>query len=467
MLFWIEIRRSQGYWLLPLMIVLGIYTAIGDLVPDFVLWPSMSRAILESHIVVGALTAALGAWLIGRERRRRLDQLLASIPGAGFRRDVLAVAATAFWGLAGFAGIVIWFGGHAVLRATWGGPELDQIGLGITAVVMFAALGVLLGRVVPGRYGPLVAFAFVIGLTFVTQALTTERSDGTTGNPAKFLSPFGLIDGVYVGVFYRLRESLVTEVIVWTLALTVLLLAVMAMCRQRSLVTVVALASAVGLATVAATPLVGREDVWGPEVYAPVAYTPVCEVRDGFEVCVHPAYEGELDEVATSVAALFGPVHGLEGVPIRWEQSDSMMPFDEGSSSGGFSEPGNEIFMIEMVASLFPVEDGGLFAPRPASQLVIMDWLVTQSGLDLEPDLGMGHGFGWPAEALTDAGTSGGDMIEVDPVEPERAALVAAEAEIDAAVARFAALTPDEQQAWLEANWDALRAGEITLDEMP
>jgi len=39
--------------------------------------------------------------------------------------------------------------------------------------------------------------------------------------------------------------------------------------------------------------------------------------------------------------------------------------------------------------------------------------------------------------------------------------------EIPAATDRFAALGPEQQRVWLEANWDALRAGELTLDKMP
>ena len=38
---------------------------------------------------------------------------------------------------------------------------------------------------------------------------------------------------------------------------------------------------------------------------------------------------------------------------------------------------------------------------------------------------------------------------------------------LHAAVDRFAAISPEEQRAWLEANWDALRAGELTLEDLP
>ncbi len=40
-------------------------------------------------------------------------------------------------------------------------------------------------------------------------------------------------------------------------------------------------------------------------------------------------------------------------------------------------------------------------------------------------------------------------------------------AEMNAAAERFAALSSDEQRAWLEANLDALRAGDLTLEDLP
>jgi hypothetical protein len=40
-------------------------------------------------------------------------------------------------------------------------------------------------------------------------------------------------------------------------------------------------------------------------------------------------------------------------------------------------------------------------------------------------------------------------------------------AEVEAAIARFAALSPEEQRGWLEANWTSLRAGQLTLEDLP
>ncbi|MBA3379952.1 MAG: hypothetical protein H0T93_13810, partial [Chloroflexia bacterium] len=93
MLLWLEIRRCQGYWLVPVMIGGGVYAPSIDHLPEIVLWPEMSVATLQAYVVVGPLAAALAAWLVDRERRRRMRSLVSSMPGSGFQRDMLALGA--------------------------------------------------------------------------------------------------------------------------------------------------------------------------------------------------------------------------------------------------------------------------------------------------------------------------------------------------------------------------------------
>lgn len=93
-------------------------------------------------------------------------------------------------------------------------------------------------------------------------------------------------------------------------------------------------------------------------------------------------------------------------------------------------------------------------------QLVIMEWLSDRAGIS--------HSYAWPygwptevasaSEAFADGAMGYG---------PDQAQLDAFEPVFDAAVARFAALGPEAQRAWLAANWDALRAGDLTLDDLP
>lgn len=74
----------------------------------------------------------------------------------------------------------------------------------------------------------------------------------------------------------------------------------------------------------------------------------------------------------------------------------------------------------------------------PAVAEVIYRWLWQQAGLD-------------PA---------GSRLLAAQAYTPNRH-------RIDDYVDRFAALSPEEQRAWLEANFAALQAGELTLDDLP
>jgi hypothetical protein len=462
-LLWIEIRRSQGYWLLPLIIGLGIYTPGIDYLPDVVLWPEMGMATLESYVVVAPFAAALAAWLVDRDRRRRIRTLTHSMPGSGFQRDLLSIGTAAFWGLAGYAGVAAWFCGQAALRATWGGPDIGLIVTGALAVVVLAAIGVLVGRLIPGTYSPLLALVATFALTIGLDLFTVISDSGSSHLPIQLLMPLGLNQVTSLSVFHRQPESYVTEVGIWMLALTGVLLAILALLRQRSLVAGIALVAMLAVAGVSAAPLVDPAIEGGPGSVVSIAYTPVCTERGGFEVCVHPAYRQGLDEMADRIAALMGPVQGLDGVAPRWDKPDLTL-VRMGDEHGAIQVVGYDFSLLSSVSSIFPVSaDGDRVGQRPASQLVVMEWLVLQSGLEI-PGEGWSGSFGWPAEVNLQLRDNGDGSKEFSPDDAELAAL---QPRLDAVLARFTALPDDERRAWLEANWNALRAGTLTLEDLP
>jgi hypothetical protein len=131
---------------------------------------------------------------------------------------------------------------------------------------------------------------------------------------------------------------------------------------------------------------------------------------------------------------------------------------------GAISQVEYDYAMIDEVATVFPMA-AGVEGPgqRPASQLVVMEWLVRQGGLEF-PGEGWIGWFGWPAELEVHEQDYGNGMGGFGPDDAELAAF---QPQLDAALERFTALPDDERRSWLEANWNALRAGEISLDEMP
>ncbi len=461
MLLGLEIRRSQGYWLLPLMIGIGVYAPSIDHLPDVVLWPEMSHATLQAYVVVGPLAAALAAWLVDRERRRRMRSLVDSFPGSGFQRDLLTLGTASFWGLAGYAGVAAWFCGLAVPQATWGGPDVGLMATGAIAVVAFAAVGVLIGRLLPGKFSPLLALGATFFLTIGADLFKITYDDGSYRNPIQLLMPYGLSRASYPSVFYRENQEFVLEVGLWMAALAGLLIAVIAVLRSRAVVNWLALAGTLILAGMAAAPLIDPAPTWGPQSWTVIDYTPVCQEQGGFEVCLHPAYETELDETAEQVSSTFGPIQGLEGVPTRWEQANPAL--GGGSEELGLiDQVGYQYGMLGSVSRIFSIVESSQHPQRPASQIVIMEWLVGQSELDV-PGWDAGW-FGWPSEIPVTTQDYGNGMTGTGPDEAEMAAF---QSTMDAARERFAALPAAEQRAWLEANWDALRAGDLTLDDLP
>jgi hypothetical protein len=463
-LLWVEVRRSQGNWLLPLMVLLGIVGAFERIQDGVVLWRAMSFATLRSYAIIGPLAAALAAWLMGRDRRRRLEGLVDTLPGDGFQRDLLAMLVAAFWGITGYAVVGLWFGWKAMTQATWGGPDIGLLLTGALAIVVFAGIGTLVGRFIPGSFAAILAlgltFLLTIGSDAIKQTTThsipnSEFHSYSAEQPLKLLMPWGLTTYNYKHEVFS-PIAFVHESLLWHFALLAVVVVAVALTRKRGLATYGALALSLALAVVTATPLIQQNPQ--TSMAEGVAFEWTCESASGIEVCLHPAYSVNLDETLVLHEAVIAPIAGLEGVPVRWVQAGPRMAgFDPADGMiGGFgtSQAWN---LAEQVFPATPptmseTGEGPAIhhSVRSASQVVILYWLmgqVPESFPGMEPSLdGANDPSMW--------------MFAFDPAE-------ASGEEIVAAIDRFSALTPEEQRAWLEENWTALRAGDLTLSDMP
>lgn len=462
-LLWIEFRRCGGYWMLPLILPLVWFMNQGRDDDGVVPWFRMSIVTFQSYVIIGPLTAGLTAWLAGRDRRRRTDGLVETAPLGPFRRDLILLAAGATWGLVAYGLVAAWFLGQALLYATWGGPDLAWLAVGALAIVLHAALGELIGRVIRGRFAALIAVALPIGLAIGADAyhrVTEFDMGGGMGmgtsyeQPLRALSPFSLSMSLgYNDGIVSVADTYTRDSSFWMAGLLGAMLAAIALVRHaRSLIGIAGLGVSLGVAALGAYELLDDGDRDGYVESRVLPFEWSCQTSAGIEVCLHPAYEARLDDVTGTMGNLVAPVAGLPGVPTSWRQSLPTGDYQGMLGGIGAIHAFDDYTLVSSVADeVFSNREEG----RNASQLVVITVLAEEAGISDQWD----WPYGWPSEMTI---TRGEGFYG-----PDEAELAALEPEFNAAVDRFMALSPETQRAWLEANWDALRAGELTLEDMP
>jgi hypothetical protein len=208
-----------------------------------------------------------------------------------------------------------------------------------------------------------------------------------------------------------------------------------------------------------------------PSASRAISYELVCTQRS-IEICVHPAYASVLDDTADMVDAVVQPLVGLPGFPVRAEQ---VRPDREGEVVVGPHELGavppdllgivpadpdtNDVVEASFVAvAAVAGQTDWFLSPLTPAQSAIGVWLMDRLGMDWST----AEGFLMPAFGdavpIKDAVNSGF-------LAPEDADGLLADVHL--AAERFGALSPEEQRAWLETNFAALRAGELELEDLP
>ncbi len=464
----IETRRSIGLWTCIPLIVIAVWLASVFLPVRIWLWPDSSQAIRATITIVGPLAAGITAWMAGRDRRRKIGDLLTTMPCPAPARNLATWSGTALWTVGAYmtAGAILL--GLTAWNATGGSPVpfLPIITVGIIAVIMHTAFGYLAGHYLPSRFAaPLIAV-----LLFVGQAVPAYSS-----RSIKHLSP--IMDFVDSDVFYGLRHDLSIPKAVWLLGLAGAALALVALRGRGTWPVWSALAVTMIVASTGAGMLLTVQPAESAG-QAVIPYQPVCQ--DGaITVCVHPAYRKMLPETADIINRLAQPLAGLPGVPTRAEQRSSMdvllrkADLPEGTivfdlKNAAKIETGYETLTHDVAQDLVAdprspsrvsyyarlaeiiaagPDSSGVIAIPPLSgmnpaQKVVADWLLIQIWGDVceEVNEGAFRCWGWGS-----------------PHNPDT----------KAAHERLSALDPAVRRAWFEEHYVALRAGELTLADLP
>lgn len=462
-LFRIEIRRSLGLLLFPMLVgimwLASHQLSYGMEMPGVALWPEDSLAISSASLLLTPFVAALTAWAAAAEQRRRLGELLMTTPRPPAARDLSRWAGTVSWALLAYAAVAVVTLIQTAQSATWGGPNVRAILMGAAFIPAAGATGFLVGSMLPSRFvPPLVAIGFYL----------LEVSIGAQGPsdplPAiKYLSPAGLFtsgDPSRIGVFYESALDLYGQATLWLIMSTAALLSMLAVYRNRTPAAVGALAVAVAVAAVSAAPLLATPADQGSMPSAAITYDPVC-ADEAVPVCVHPAYERLLPNASRIIGTLVVPLTGFDGGIVQADQSPDG---SEVTATGVFHwsfvyATELDAFMPDWIAETlvhdFSADSADCAGRMNNAQYAVSLALEARGGWALQP--GDRQEIRTCEMAMMGTGRAGQPVPNTAPVQ----------ADVRAAANRFAALAPAEQRAWFAENYPALRAGELTLDDLP
>jgi len=496
----LEFKRNAVPYVLPLLAAVFYFDALrtADGFPP--VW-TLRASVIGDHMLFtfSAFAGGLAAWTGSREGRRNTLDLVASTPRAAWARLSVALAGTLCWVLLAFvAGVAVVYI-QTALQATWGGPPLWPVFVGAAGVTAVTVIGFTAGVFFPGRFtAPLVA----IGVLLLSQigfreSLNLTASSGTYA----LLSPTTSPPGVDAGVYYRVAPDLSIVQVMFMGGIAVALYGVLGLApRLRQLAwasgrpslraalardddwlpsAVAVLLVACGVAASAtAFALAGtaKPDALGgwqiPALHSAASDQPVpaaqdCTSGSGFQVCVHPAFGFYLADVAAALAPVAAEIAGLPGAPVGAREVASLSGGQD-VWSGISGNPPVFDFTAEHVGTMF-----GEFYGIPDSA----SWRdgFRQGLLDAFLEAPSQHAGPGPLDAAQQAvedvlltsvgspplGASSGQTAVNGKLKP------ATLADISVAAHRFGALSASARHAWLAAHLTALRAGHITLAQLP
>jgi hypothetical protein len=506
----LEFKRNAVPYVLPLLAVVFYLDTLrtADGFPP--VW-TLRASVIPDHMLLefSAFAGGLAAWVGSREGRRKTADLVAPTARAAWARRSVALAGTLCWLLLAFlAGVAALYVQTAV-QATWGGPPLWPALVGVAGVTAVTVLGFTCGVFWPGRFTPpLVAVGvLILRLAGFREVLNVAASSGTYA----LLSPDRPPPPVDAGVYYHVPPDVSIVQVMFMGGIAVALFGVLGLApglrqlapaggraslraalargdgwplRVAAVILTACGVAASGTAFVLAG--TARPDAVGgwriPALHSAasdqlVPVTQDCTSGSGFRVCVHPAFSFYLHDVAAALDPVATQIAGLPGAPTGAREMASVSG-GQNVWSGISGNPPVFEFTAENVGTTYGEFDGirqtmyidsgiipdaaawregfqqgllGAFltgpsqhagpVPLDAAQQAVEDALMTAAGSRPQGDIGQLSVNGKPAPGTLTA--------------------------VSAAARRFAALPASARHAWLAAHLAALRAGTVTLAQLP
>jgi hypothetical protein len=501
----LELRRNAMLWMLPVAAALFWFTTYRKTMAMPPLWNLRAPAMQSGALVAFVLpVAGSAAWMGSREGRCHTTELVAITARPRWARQLATWAATTGWALAGYLGCVAVLYGVTAQQASWGGPLWWPAAVGAVSLPALSALGFAAGTLVPSRFtAPLVAVAAFFALALSTQLIRGSQSYWQIS--PLVTGPWDTGPDAGVGTFYHYLPDLSIAQVMFLAGLTGAVLGVVALPAgpgRRWLRRPAAAVTAAGLlaaGTAVALAGTGRMDPHGmiaiPALHdaandRPIRFTPVCS-HTAIPVCLNPAYASYLPAVATALAPVLNEIAGLPGAPARISQGAATYQQEAGNFvSVGLAGPpisgrppvfrlllpdqvpGPTMTTSALAAGVRSSAGPAIVAsvtgggPRASqAQQAVMAALRMAAGLpagNREPKplpLVRCEAPTTSCQASPPARAAGG--ISQPPLEamPRSPAYAAAR--------RLAALPAPARHAWLVQHLAAVRAGRITLEQLP
>lgn len=479
----LELRHNAMLWLLPVAVGLFWFTTYRKAMAMPPLWNLRAASLHTGTLLAFACpVAGAAAWVGSRDRRRRTTDLMTTTGQARWVRLLVAWTATTCWAIVGYLGCVAILYGATAQQASWGGPLWWPVAVGATSVSALSAAGFAAGTVAPSRFTAPVA---AVGAFFVL-ALSTQPIQGSQSYWQ--ISPVvsGPWDDAWdpgVATFYHYLPDLSIAQVMFLAGLTIAILGTLALpngAGGRWLRRIAAVITTAGLAaagTAVALAGTGKLDAHGmiaiPALHdaandRPLRYTPVCS-HTAIPVCLNPAYTSYLPATAAALTPVLNEIAGLPGAPARISQAAATYHQGTGNSVD-VSMAGPSLSGTPPVFhTLFPFQLSG--PTMTTSELAAA--VRSTAGLALVAGVVGDAPGATPARQAVAAALrmSAGLPEAVFGPTPTRQRpnppMTPLPARVRAAARRFAALPVPARHAWLVRHLAALRAGRITLAQLP
>jgi hypothetical protein len=492
----LELRHNAMLWMMPVAVALFWFTALRKVMAMPPLWNlRASNLQVDALLAFASPVAGAAAWMGSREHRRRTTDLV-NITARPWPARLLATwAATTCWALVAYLACVAVVYGVTAQQATGGGPLWWPAVVAAASLPALAALGFAAGSLAPSRFtAPLVALAafFVLGLS--TQPIHGSQSYWQISPVVAW--PWDVGSDPEIGTFYAYLPDLAIAQVMFLTGLTAAVLGALALPtgagvravrRSAAVITTAGLLAAGTAVALAGT---GRLDAHGmiaiPALHdaasdRPLRYTPVCS-HTAIPVCLNPAYASYLPTTEAALAPMLDQIAGLPGAPARISQA--ALTYQQGvGNSVAIAMAGPPISGTPPVLHLvLPVQLGG--PVLSAGELAGQVRSVTGPGI-VASVTGDGPGASQAQHAVTTALlmaagvvpshlSPSGAPVAANNVPPPlarsgggRYVALAPGSPAYAAARRFAALPAAARRAWLTQHLAALRAGRISLGQLP